>query len=264
MRHGASVPRHRRFQTCSRRAAWRSTARIVYGWLATARMFYVIAPDGSITAPTMPPTLGAGVIAFDAKDRLYVLDMFSLTRISPDGSALPIIASLSFTGAPPPGLSYLTGLGVDPAKNVYFGSDSTSLFIGSMMMAATVLSTRTLPALGVAIDAAGTAWGGILPSRMLPDHLRWAGWIPAILATGDLRNRRAFNSPSPSSTFAPNGDMYFVDGDRIRRFTGIQPQTPPVISPGGIVNSASYNGGANLTGRIGLHLRIELRPFGAG
>jgi uncharacterized protein (TIGR03437 family) len=53
-----------------------------------------------------------------------------------------------------------------------------------------------------------------------------------------------------SSTSAPNGDLYFVDGDRIRRLTGIQPQTAPVISPGGIVNSASYNGGAISPGEL--------------
>ncbi len=58
-----------------------------------------------------------------------------------------------------------------------------------------------------------------------------------------------FYSPG-SVEFAPNGDLYVVDGDRIRRLTGIQPQTPPVISPGGIVNSASYNGGAISPGEL--------------
>ena len=133
-------------------------------WVASAigRIFYVIAPDGSITAPVMPPALGAGIaIAFDAKDRLYVLDMFSLTRISPDGSVLPIIALPSFIGGPPPGLSSLTGLGVDPAKNVYFGSDPTQSIYRVNDDGSYRVVYQNTPGARVAIDAAGTAWGGI-------------------------------------------------------------------------------------------------------
>ncbi len=221
-------------------------------WVASSfgRIFYVIAPDGSITVAMIPPTLGAGLIAFDAKDRLYVLGMFSLTRISPDGSVLPIIALPSVTGVPPPGLSFLTGLGVDPAKSVYFGSDGTqSVYRVNDDGSYSVVYQNTSGA-RVAIDSAGTAWGGTSFTNASgsftlgsPDQGYSGDGGPAQSA-----RFRFFDS---SGTFAPNGDFYFVDGDRIRRFTGIQSRTPPpAISPGGIVNSASYSGGAISPGEL--------------
>jgi uncharacterized protein (TIGR03437 family) len=53
-----------------------------------------------------------------------------------------------------------------------------------------------------------------------------------------------------SIAFSPSGDLYFLDSGRIRRFSGSGPAVPPVISQGGIVNSASYIGGTVAPGEL--------------
>src|SRR5205085_6311226 len=103
--------------------------------------------------------------------------------------------------------------------------------------------------LGVAIDAGGTTWGTINSAPGISFTNASGSFTlgkpdQGYSGDGGPAQSARFQFFDSSATFAPNGDLYFVDGDRVRRLTGIQPQTPPVISPGGIVNSASYNGGA--------------------
>jgi uncharacterized protein (TIGR03437 family) len=50
--------------------------------------------------------------------------------------------------------------------------------------------------------------------------------------------------------FSPGGELYFQDSGRIRRFTGSGPANPPAISQNGIVNAASYTGGAAAVGEV--------------
>jgi uncharacterized protein (TIGR03437 family) len=209
-------------------------------WVVSAGIVYVIAPDGSISTPTIPPTIGPNLqIAFDAKDRLYLLAMFSLTRMSPDGSVQAILALPSAPGVPPPGLSYLSRLGADPARNGYFSSDGTqSVYRVNDDGSYSVVYKNTAR---VAIDAAETAWSGNSFTNASGSFS--LGRLDAgYSGDGGPAQSARFYLPG-GNTFTPNGDMYFVDGERIRKFTGIQPETPPVISAGGIVNSASYSGG---------------------
>ena len=216
-------------------------------WVSSGASLYVIAPDSSITVSALRE---ASAIAFDAKDRLYRMNTYSLDRVSPDGSTQNIISLFSGVFAPLPGL---TGLGVDPAKNVYFASAADG-FAYRVNDDGSYTAVYRLPSsFGFAIDAAGAAWG----------RTSFAG-ISVTKASGAFTlGRQDFGysgdgGPAQSArfyfvfstVFAPNGDLYFVDGDRIRKLTGIQPQTPPVISPGGIVNSASYNGGAISPGEL--------------
>ncbi len=51
-------------------------------------------------------------------------------------------------------------------------------------------------------------------------------------------------------SFAPNGELYFINGSRIRKLTGSGPAVAPVISTNGIVNSGSYVGGAISQGEL--------------
>jgi uncharacterized protein (TIGR03437 family) len=58
-------------------------------------------------------------------------------------------------------------------------------------------------------------------------------------------------SQPPSLAFSPAGDLYFLDGNRIRRLTGIGKATlAPSINPGGVVNAVSYVGGAITPGEV--------------
>jgi uncharacterized protein (TIGR03437 family) len=226
-------------------------------WIAASfgRIFYVIAPDGSITAPPMPPTLGAGMIAFDAKDRLYLMDTYSLDRVSPDGSTQNIMRAGTRGFFPLPGP---VGLGVDPAKNVYFASGDDG-FVYRVNDDGSYTAVYEIPSfLGFvthyfAIDAAGAVWGGPFHNEIFFTNASGSFSLgrPDQGYSGDggpAQSARFYSPGSPA--LAPNGDLYVVDGDRIRRLTGIQPHTPPVISAGGIVNSASYNGGAISPGEL--------------
>ena len=235
-------------------------------WVATSfgRIFYVIAPDGSITAPPMPPTLGAGMIAFDAKDRLYTMNADSLVRVSPDGSIQNIMRAGTRGFFPLPGP---VGLGVDPAKNVYFASGADGFVYrvnddGSYTAVYEVPSFLGFAIHGFAIDAAGAVWSGpFISFTNASGSFSLGRPDQGYSGDGGPAQSARFYSVS-SSTFAPNGDLYFVDGERIRRLTGIQPQTPPVISPGGIVNSASYNGGAISPGELVSIFGSNLGPSG--
>jgi hypothetical protein len=62
---------------------------------------YVIAPDGIVSPASLPPTLVSGKLAFDAKGRLYLMSMFNLIRISPDGKQETIVALPTQAGVPP-------------------------------------------------------------------------------------------------------------------------------------------------------------------
>ena len=50
---------------------------------------------------------------------------------------------------------------------------------------------------------------------------------------------------------SPAGDLYVLDGDRVRLITGLgKPAPAPVISSGGVVNAFSYSGGGVVPGEL--------------
>lgn len=210
-------------------------------WVVSGSIVYAIAPDGSVTSPTLPP-IDIGPfprIAIDAKDRLYLMGLFGLIRVAPDGSVQSIVNQPSNSGAPVSSPGLLSGLGMDPAKNVYFSAAQSIYRINDDGSYGVVYKNVSIA--GVMVDATGTAWAG--KSFTNASGTFSLGRLDAgYSGDGGPAQSARFNLVG-AATFAPNGDMYFVDGERIRRFTGIQPQTPPAISAGGIVNSASYSGG---------------------
>jgi len=217
---------------CATSMAFDSKDRL---WVLSGGIVYVIAPDGSVTSPTLPPVnIGPfPVIAIDAQDRLYLMGLFALIRIAPDGSVTTIVK------LPSSNPRSLSGMGMDPAKNVYFRSDADQSVYRINDDGGYSAIYQKAPLAGATIDATGTAWNRTYFTNASGTFS--LGRLDAgYSGDGGPAQSARFNLVT-SATFAPNGDMYFVDGDRIRRFTGIQPQTPPVISPGGIVNSASYN-----------------------
>ncbi len=162
-----------------------STARIVFGCLT--------APRCTLLRRWLDALGAASAIAFDAKGRLYLMNTYSLDRVSPGGSTQNIISLHSGIFVP---LAGLTGLGVDPAKNVYFASRADGLVYRVNDDGSYTAAHEVPPLVGFAIDAAGTVWGGPfyneIFSPMLPAHFRWAGPIKAIRATVDRRSRHAF------------------------------------------------------------------------
>ncbi len=210
-------------------------------WVVCGPAIYVIAPDGSITVSTLG---AANAIAFDAKDRLYLMNRYSLDRISPDGAKRNIVTLNTGVLFPLPGL---TGLGSDPQENVYFESAADGNLYRVNDDGSYAMIYRIDGIQGAAVDATGTAWSEAFWGRMYFTNSSGTFFLggrdPGYSGDGGPAQSARFSQVT-SATFAPNGEMYFVDGDRIRKLIGIQPQTPPVISPGGIVNSASYNGGA--------------------
>jgi len=211
-------------------------------WVSAGGTLYVIAPDGSIIANA----LSALVIAFDAKGRLYLMNEYSVDRVSPDGATQNIMRAGTRGFFPLPGP---VGLAVDPAKNVYFasGADGFVYRVNDNGSYTAVYEISSFFGFGIhdfAVDAAGTVWSGPFFAEISFTNASGSFALGrqdfGYSGDGGPAQSARFYSPG-SPVFAPNGDLYVVDGDRIRRLTGIHPQTPPVISPGGIVNSASYN-----------------------
>ncbi len=70
---------------------------------------------------------------------------------------------------------------------------------------------------------------------------------PGFSGDGGLAQSARFDA-APMA-FAPNGDLYFADGKRIRKVTGAPPNQP-AITGGGIVNAVSYASAAIAPGEL--------------
>ncbi len=68
----------------------------------------------------LPPSVGPGKLAFDAKGRTYIMSPNSLIRVSPSGNQETIVAKPPQFGLPTNGPTSLGAIGVDPAGTVYF------------------------------------------------------------------------------------------------------------------------------------------------
>jgi uncharacterized protein (TIGR03437 family) len=218
---------------------------------------YVITPDGKISPVSFPPTLGRGKIAIDSKDRAYLLSLSSLVRISPDGKLEVIVSPPSQPGVPPQGFgpTSMRAIGLDPSRNVYFtgtylGSPSAYVFRVNEDGTFEKLYSGIYNELSLATDSTGTVW--------LAD-----GRVSIVSTSGISSLGRQDNGysgdggPAQSArfntslvAFAPNGDLYIIDNNRIRKLTGLGATNAPAIVPSGIVNAVSYTGGAIAPGEL--------------
>jgi uncharacterized protein (TIGR03437 family) len=208
---------------------------------------YSIAQDGTITlSPSKPPVTPPGVdqIVIDSEGRVYCQGLGSLIRILPDGTLQTIVAAPTIAGE----TLAVNSIGTDTQGNVYFGAIGSEIYRvnndGTYML---VSETGNGPG-PLAVDAAGNFWYASLDQF----------WVTGTNGTAILGSSQtgfsgdggpaqdaSFSSITMATAFAPNGDLYFIDGSRIRAlsFTRATPPTP-VIASGGIVNSANYTGGA--------------------
>jgi uncharacterized protein (TIGR03437 family) len=149
------------------------------------------------------------------------------------------------------GPTTLGGIGVDPAGTVYF----TGTYLGSPTdyvfrvnddgtfaplygSAAKPLRFGYIPS--VAVDSNSNVWLGNTFVNASGTYTLGNPY-PGYSGDGGPAQSARFNFPA--SAFAPNGDLYLLDGGRIRKLTGLTPVQPAVIADGGIVNAASYTGG---------------------
>ncbi len=218
---------------------------------------YVLAPDGKVAPSGFPPVLGPGSkIAIDAKDRIYLLGTFSLVRILPDGTPQTIVGPPSQPGVPPPGFgpTSLLALGVDPSRNVYFTGSyiaSPGNFVFSVNDNGTFarLYEGISGAWSLAADGAGNVWlsGGTVSVANASGE--WSIGTQGGYS-GDGGPAQAARFDTSAISLAPNGDLYIVDNNRIRRLTGLGTTKAPAIAPGGVVNALSYAGGAVAPGEL--------------
>jgi uncharacterized protein (TIGR03437 family) len=221
---------------------------------------YLITADGKVSPTSLPPTLPNGKVAVDSKDRIYVMSMFSLMRLSLDGKAETIVAMPSQPGVPPQGFgpTSLGGLGTDPAGNVYFtgtylGAPTDYVFrVNDDGTFTQVYGSASNPlrfgfVRSLAVDSSNNVWLG---STIVNAGGIYSLGQPYAGYSGDGGPAQSARFNSLASTFAPNGDLYLLDGDRIRKFTGLGATKPASIATGGIVNAVSYAGGAIAPGEL--------------
>ena len=202
----------------------------------TLSNLYSISLDGLIsTAPTS--FSGIQGISIDAKDRVYVLGTNSLCRIVADNSCQSIVSG-----------RFLFGIGASSAGNVYFVRSEGTYVVNDD--ASFTLKYPNFLSFSMAFDRRGNPWGtnGTLRTSN-PSGIADVGALAGFAGdSGPAQSARtaAFNSVA----FGPDGDLYFVEFNRIRRFTGFGLAVPPVISPNGIVNAANYAPGPVAPGEL--------------
>jgi uncharacterized protein (TIGR03437 family) len=223
---------------------------------------YLITADGKVSPTGFPATFSTGKLAIDSKDRVYLMSVLSLIRISPDGKQETIVAMPVQPGAPLPGFgpTSLGGLGVDPAGNVFFtgayaGSPTDYVFrvnddgtftpvYGST---ANPLHLGFVPSL--ALDSNSNVWLG---NRFVNANETYTLGSQDTGYSGDGGPAQLARFNTSESLFAPNGDLFLLDSyaGRIRKLTGLAPVTPAVIASGGIVNAVGYTGGTISPGEL--------------
>jgi uncharacterized protein (TIGR03437 family) len=221
---------------------------------------YLITADGKASRTGFPPTLGPGKIAIDAKGRVCLMSISALVRISPDGKQETIVAMPSQPGVPPQGFgpTYLSGLGTDPAGNVYL----TGSYVGAVSQyvfrvnddgtLTTVYGSAANPLIfglvpSLAVDSNGNVWMGTTFVNATGAHTLGQPY-PGYSGDGGPAQSARFNIPA--GVFAPNGDLYLLDATRIRKLTNFTPVKPAAIASGAIVNALSYTSGAIAPGEL--------------
>jgi trimeric autotransporter adhesin len=218
---------------------------------------YVIASDGKIAPVAFPPALGQGKIAVDAKDRVYMLSLTSLARVSPDGKIETIVGPPRQAGVPPPGFgpTLMRAIGTDASRNVYFtgeylGDPTSSIFRVNDDGTFVKLFNGVYNELALAVDSGGSVWLADGRVSVVNASGRWGfgNQEGGYAGDGGLAQTARFNTTALDR--APNGDLYLLDNGRVRRLTGTAPPSAPAIASGGIVNAASLAGGAIASGEL--------------
>ncbi len=224
---------------------------------------YWIGQDGLLSSIIKSPvgsgSSGSGGLAIDSKGRVYVLGISGLVRLLANATFQTIVPQPTVTGTPPPpAIEGPTALGVDPSGNVYFQSEQNYNVVNYIVNDDGSITQKSLnptlqDATSLAVDASGNIWqaddteidiSGTQGFGRL-GNLHYIGYD----GDGGFALSAGFASVN-SMAFSPGGELYFLDSGRIRRLSGSGPASPPAISQNGIVNAASYTGGAAALGEV--------------
>ena len=222
---------------------------------------YVITADGKVSPTGFPPTLGPGKIAVDAKGRVYLMGMFSLIRISPDGKQETIVAMPSQPGVPPQGFgpTSLGGLGTDPAGNVYFTGTylgAPTSYVFRVNDDGTLTHRLRQHRQSAALRLRTLARRGFQRQRVDGHDVRQCRWRLHARPTVSRIFRRRRARPIGAlqrllrQCSLPTATSTCWTAIRIRKLTGLTPVKPAAIASGAIVNALSYTGGAIAPGEL--------------
>jgi uncharacterized protein (TIGR03437 family) len=209
---------------------------------------YSISQQGVLSSIVKTPASGGtGTIAIDAENRVDVVSDFTLVRVLPGGTYQTIIPAPGVGGTNPVSLA---GIGADSSGNVYFGdftNPTQSVYVISNSAATATVKYPGLPGGPITFDPSGNIWSGLITDNS--SGIATLGY-PQGGFSGDGGPLQSARVALSSSAFGPDGNLYFADGNVIRRVTGSGPSSPPVISQGGIVNAVSYAGGSVAPGEL--------------
>jgi hypothetical protein len=155
----------------------------------------------------------------------------------------------------------MSALGVDPAGNVYF----TGSYLGSQtdyvfrvtedggfnaIYGSTAAPLHLLNGLSLAVGVNGDVWLASGALAVLNSSGQFAIGIQEGGDAGDGGPAQLARFNTTAVAFAPNGDLYILDNDRVRKLTGVARAKAPAISAAGIVNAFSYAGGPIAPGEL--------------
>ncbi len=235
-------------------------------WVADAYLnLYNIAQDGKVSEVIKTPVEGGtGQIAIDSKGRVDVMGMDSLYRVLSDFTYQALVAPPSNGGTV---VYQFSGIGADPSGTVYVAANSDIYTInddGSLSVAY-ANQDEVAGAKSLSVDANHRVWleslgpfGVVTPAgtALVGDARAVTPGDGGPANSAGIRQQFTVVQPStygqpPSLVFSPAGDLYFLDGNRIRRLTGIGNATPaPSINAGGVVSAVSYQGNAIAPGEV--------------
>jgi uncharacterized protein (TIGR03437 family) len=218
-----------------------STNRV---WVANASdgVVYSIAPDGTVSAP-IANTCGSPTLAVDSKDRVYVLACGSLSRILADGTLQQLFA--------PPYDRY-SALGRDSSGNIYAGTPLDGTYRINDNGVGTLVPYTGENGNSLAVDTKGNVWQNPFETLEVYSSAGAARFgIQNGGSGGDGGPAVAADfSGATSLTFSPDGRLFFLQANRIRRINGAGSSIAPVISQNGIVNATNYAGGPIAVGEL--------------
>jgi uncharacterized protein (TIGR03437 family) len=216
---------------------------------------YVVSTTGVISrVAELNPYGGPNLLAIDSQDRIYFLgssaDTFGVVApgAAPQFVSLPSSAP---SGNPAP-LSNL-GLAVDAADNVYVCCQQYNLILRYSPEARSFTDLNVGgPGVGgpdaLAVDSSSNIWQGYGALGLWKGAFEFGSYG----VYGDVGPAESATIEPLALAFAPNGDLYELDyaTSAVRRIHGSPPTVAPAISAGGIVNAASYAGGAIAPGEL--------------
>jgi uncharacterized protein (TIGR03437 family) len=206
---------------------------------------------------------GPGVsLGADSKDRLYILSPFYGLRRWSDGSGFETLDWYKTTGNTSLLAPYMS---IDASDNVYLENVAGQIYRftpdGNGSLVLSLPPNGPFPvSRAFAADPSGRVWTSVLTPLSggftqgglgIATSSRVIEVLPCCGYSGDGGPAVSSRLNGSTSAISASGEIFVVDGlGRIRKVSGKVPDARPAIYPGGIVNSASGQGGAVSPGEL--------------